>query len=90
MLGPNKFIYETISSGSITAAKLCTAFAVKPPSWMREQGDHACYPLLGRLISKELSKRRRLQAYQTIDDAAKLLQNSSNVLVITGAGVSHS
>lgn len=52
--------------------------------------DEAFYQLLGHAISRELNKRRRLEDYKTIDDAAKLLRERKNVMVITGAGISTS
>jgi NAD+-dependent protein deacetylase SIR2 len=87
-IGPEKFIFETVSSGKVTAKKLCSAFGIRAINVFEGQQDEAYYPLLGVAISRELSKRSRLPQYQTIDDAAKLLRNSKNIMVITGAGVS--
>lgn len=39
---------------------------------------------------RELKKRQKLPDYRTIDDAAKLINSSKNILVITGAGISTS
>jgi NAD-dependent histone deacetylase SIR2 len=39
---------------------------------------------------RELKKRQKLSQFKTIDDAAKLINASKNVLVITGAGISTS
>jgi NAD-dependent histone deacetylase SIR2 len=52
--------------------------------------DETFYKLLGKAISRELNKRRRLEHYKTIDDAAKLLRERKNIMVITGAGISTS
>jgi NAD-dependent histone deacetylase SIR2 len=41
-------------------------------------------------MMRELNKRQRLSQYKTIDDAAKLLNEAKNILVVTGAGVSTS
>lgn len=41
-------------------------------------------------INRELNKRERLDKYKTIDDAAKLLRERKNIMVITGAGISTS
>jgi NAD+-dependent protein deacetylase SIR2 len=50
--------------------------------------DSGYYQLLGHAISRELNKRRRLKQYKDIDDAARLLRERKNIMVITGAGVS--
>ncbi|KAL8970695.1 MAG: hypothetical protein Q9197_003678 [Variospora fuerteventurae] len=90
LVGEDEFIAETIETGRITAKKLCTAFGIKPPSLLDGQPDHKYYPLLGLGITRELSKRVKLPEYNTIDDAVHLLQQSKNIIVLTGAGISTS
>jgi NAD-dependent histone deacetylase SIR2 len=85
-VGVEQFIRETLMSGKYSALKLCSAFRVVVPGYTEE--DEALYPLLGFALHRELSYRRRLEQYQTIDDAASLLNSAKNILVITGAGVS--
>lgn len=46
--------------------------------------------MLGAAIVRAYHKRQKLAQYNTLADAAALLQQSSNILVITGAGVSTS
>lgn len=91
-VGVEEFVLRTISEGTITAKKLCTAFGVIVPDRLFDAsaGDESYYKLLGHAISRQLAKREKLEQYNTIDDAAKLLQESSNILVITGAGISTS
>ncbi|KAF2085203.1 NAD-dependent histone deacetylase SIR2, partial [Saccharata proteae CBS 121410] len=89
-IGANPFVYETVSCGKITAKKLCTAFGVVPPEFLEGRGDEGYYELLGMLITREISKRRRLPQYRTLEDAARLLRKCSNIMVITGAGISTS
>ncbi|KAF2691056.1 SIR2-domain-containing protein [Lentithecium fluviatile CBS 122367] len=89
-VGTDKFVLEYITSERYTARKLCTAFNVRLPKFMDEYPDDAFYRLLGLAINRELNKRRRLEQYKTIDDAAKLLRERRNVMVITGAGISTS
>ena len=81
------FVEETILNESITAKKLCTAFGIVPPSFLEGAPDKAYYPLLGMGISREISKRLKLPEYNTIDDAVELLKKSTNIMVVTGAGV---
>lgn len=73
----------------ITAKKLCTAFGIRLPAFLDGQPDTSYYPLLSLCIARELSKRRKLPEYNTVDDAVSLLQKSKNIIVLTGAGVSH-
>lgn len=88
-IGAERFILETVTSGSISVKKLCTAFGVNITPFLDAQ-DEELYGLLGKLITDELSKRQKLPQYNTIDDAAALLNKSQNIVVITGAGISTS
>ncbi|KAF2002815.1 SIR2-domain-containing protein [Amniculicola lignicola CBS 123094] len=89
-VGPNQFILETITTGNVGVRKLCSAFGVRIPAFFEGCEDEQLYQLLGLAINRELNKRPRLGQYSTIDDAAKLLQERSNIMVITGAGISTS
>lgn len=86
-VGAGAFIFETVTNGIVSAHKLCTAFGIKPPAFMEGGPDSSYYKLLGMAIARELSKRRRLPGYSSMEDAAHLLQKSKNIMVITGAGV---
>ena len=81
---------ENITSEKMTARKLCTAFGVKIPKFLEDAPDENFYQLLGLAINRELNKRPRLAQYKTIDDAAKLLRERTNIMVITCAGISTS
>ena len=90
-LGIEDFVAQTLSARKISARKLCTAFGVNPPAALFEgQPDSAYYTLLGLAIAREHARRVRLAQYNTIDDAAKLLKEAQNIIVITGAGISTS
>jgi NAD-dependent histone deacetylase SIR2 len=71
--------------GGYSAQKLCSAFRVHVPGFTGD--DEALYHLLGFALHRELSHRKRLSQYSTIDDAAQLLNEAKNIIVITGAGV---
>lgn len=88
-MGGRRFLDETVNAGSITAKKLCTAFGVRPLSFLEGGLDEAYYPVLNLVIDRELSKRAKLPHYNTIDDAVSLLKKSKNIIVLTGAGVCH-
>jgi NAD-dependent histone deacetylase SIR2 len=84
-VGVEKFIQATLIEGGYSAQKLCSAFRVHVPGFTGE--DEALYHLLGFALHRELSHRKRLAQYSTIDDAAQLLNEAKNIIVITGAGV---
>lgn len=89
-IGKAAFVEETIARETVTAKKLCTAFGIAPPAFLDGAPDEAFHPLLAIAISREFSRRPKLPQYNTIDDAVKLLRESKNVIVLTGAGISTS
>jgi NAD-dependent histone deacetylase SIR2 len=90
-MGADLFVREYITSERYTARKLLSAFNIQLPAhFMADDSDESFYELLGRAICRELQKRTRLENYRNIDDAAKLLRERKNIMVITGAGISTS
>ncbi|OJJ49381.1 hypothetical protein ASPZODRAFT_129829 [Penicilliopsis zonata CBS 506.65] len=89
-IGKAAFVEETIVQESISAKKLCTAFGILPPPFLEGAPDQAYHPLLAIAISREFSRRQKLPQYNTVEDAVKLLKESKNIVVLTGAGISTS
>lgn len=87
-IGLSEFVKETITAGTVTAKKMLTAFGMEPPECFEGRPDEGYYRLLGLLMVREISTRKKLAQYNTVDDAATLLRDSKNILVITGAGIS--
>lgn len=87
-IGKAQFVEETIARDTVTAKKLCTAFGILPPAFLDNAPDEAFHPLLAIAFSREFTRRQKLPQYNSIDDAVKLLQESKNIIVLTGAGVS--
>ena len=89
LVGAERFLDETVNARKITAKKLCTAFGIRPSSFLEElgAGDEAYHSILNLGICRELSKRAKLPQYRTIHDAVSLLKGSRNIMVLTGAGV---
>lgn len=66
---------------------MCTAFGILPPAFLEGAPDQAYHPLLAIAISREFSRRQKLPRYNSVTDAVKLLRESKNIIVLTGAGV---
>ena len=86
-VGPNEFIERTLSTQEYSVRTLVTAFGGRPDLPF---DDEWYLRMLGLFIQRELRRRQKLPQYNTIDDAITLLQQSKNIIVITGAGISTS
>ncbi|KAK3682511.1 DHS-like NAD/FAD-binding domain-containing protein [Podospora appendiculata] len=89
-VGPEEFCKRTVDAGVISARKLLTAFGIRPPAFLEDAEDDAYFGLLSLALSRELSKRAKIQKYNTVDDAVDLLKSAKNIIVLTGAGISTS
>lgn len=88
VVGPEEFIRETVSSGHYTAKRLMTAFGYKPPEYLEGDDDENYYRILGMAIVRYMTTRQKLAQYNTLEDVVNLLNDSSRIMVITGAGIS--
>lgn len=86
-VGPNIFIEEYLNSGKYDLRTLVTAFGVRPDYPF---GDQWYIRVLGLSIQREVDRRQKLEAYNTIEDVVKLLKKCQKIMVITGAGISTS
>ncbi|KAJ4158678.1 uncharacterized protein LMH87_009194 [Akanthomyces muscarius] len=88
--GPAVFCQRTVDAGRYTAKKLLSAFGIKPPAFLEGEPDESYYSLLSLAITRELSKRAKIARYNSVEDAVDLIDRSSNIILITGAGISTS
>ncbi|KAJ6785647.1 hypothetical protein PWT90_04795 [Aphanocladium album] len=88
--GPAIFCQRTVDAGRYTAKKLLSAFNIKPPAFLEGEPDESYYSLLSLAITRELSKRAKIARYNSVEDAVDLIDKSSNIILITGAGISTS
>lgn len=86
-IGPNRFIEQMVTKNNNSIRKIVTIFGIRPDL---PYGETWYCRVLGLAIQRELRKRYKLLQYNTIDDAVTLLQESRNIVVITGAGISTS
>lgn len=92
--GPNDFLVHFLIDEHMSAAQLLRVFfkTTKIPQRVIDgtTDDLDLLPLLKLAISRELSRREKLEHVNTIDDAVELLRTAKNVIVLTGAGISTS
>ena len=86
-VGPETFFDDAINEEGLTPRRLGVVFGINPLILCDED---KFLRLLSLAIVRFYHKRSKLQQWNTIDDAAKLLQSSRNIMVITGAGISTS
>ena len=60
---------------------------IQQPSFLDAAPDNAFLPLLQAVITREMNRRRKLPHINTLEDVLRLLKESKNILVLTGAGV---
>lgn len=85
--GPEEFFKETIDVRQYPPRVLGIAFGIDPTLDIE---DDLFLRLLGHAVVRFFHKRQKLREYNTLDDAARLIKERKNILVITGAGISTS
>jgi NAD-dependent histone deacetylase SIR2 len=50
--------------------------------------DLELLPILRSVVNRYLRKRRRLESVNTLDDVVELISKATNIMIVTGAGVS--
>ena len=86
--GEDKFVNKYLLSKRFTARQLCSIFPGGIPWFLEDAPEDVFLGFLKSHIDHCLSKRVKLEQYNTIDDAVMLLKESQNIVVLTGAGVS--
>ncbi|CDO69645.1 hypothetical protein BN946_scf184851.g33 [Trametes cinnabarina] len=86
--GTAAFMTEYVVRRAVPIPKLLYAFGVCLCPELRTKQPRTLMYLLRVALSRELESRERLSQYNTIDDVVRLIQASSRILILTGAGIS--
>ncbi|KAK9696192.1 NAD-dependent histone deacetylase sir2 [Basidiobolus ranarum] len=82
------FIREYVLEKKIPVAKLLDVFDQKLAARAMGRPMLQLLPLLELLISRFLRERQRLPDVSTVEDVVRLIKESKNIMILTGAGVS--
>lgn len=86
-IGPNEFLQHYLLDEGMSVRELLSAFHVKVDGPV---SDAKLFPLLKIVISRELTRRRKLPHINTIEDTVGLIRDAKHIIVLTGAGISTS
>ncbi|KAG9298426.1 hypothetical protein G9A89_008690 [Geosiphon pyriformis] len=86
--GTHKFVQEFFFEKKVPIRKLFYAFDYQLPSKIIGLSEPQLLPILHKVITKYLRQRQKLPHINTLEDTVKLLKESKNIMVLTGAGVS--
>ncbi|CAG8456791.1 1624_t:CDS:2 [Paraglomus occultum] len=86
--GTANFIKEYLFDKAMPITHLLYAFDAQPPQNLVNASDIQLIPILHKAVSKFLRHRKKLDHINTLEDVVRLLKESKNIMVLTGAGVS--
>ncbi|KAF9010436.1 DHS-like NAD/FAD-binding domain-containing protein [Hymenopellis radicata] len=86
--GRTVFFSKFVSEYQIPIPKLLLAFNISLTPELRLMSQRTLLYFLNLAMGRALAMRDRLTQYNTIQDAANLIQSSKNILILTGAGIS--
>ncbi|OAD74999.1 hypothetical protein PHYBLDRAFT_98431, partial [Phycomyces blakesleeanus NRRL 1555(-)] len=86
-MGLTRFIEHYVIEEKVSVAKLLEVFRVHPKAAILAT-DLELLPILRSVVNRHLRKRNRLTNVNTLQDVVDLLRTSSNIMIVTGAGVS--
>ncbi|EIN09435.1 SIR2-domain-containing protein [Punctularia strigosozonata HHB-11173 SS5] len=86
--GMSWWIKEYVLKRAIPIPKLLYAFDIVLCRELRDKRPKTLLFFLKVALSRQLSRRDKLPAYNTVDDAVNLLRNSKRIIILTGAGIS--
>ncbi|KAF8912449.1 DHS-like NAD/FAD-binding domain-containing protein [Mucidula mucida] len=86
--GRTVFFTRFVSEYQIPIPKLLLAFNISLCPELRLMSSRTLLYFLNLAMGRALATRDRLTQYNTIQDAANLIQTSKNILILTGAGIS--
>jgi NAD-dependent histone deacetylase SIR2 len=89
-IGPTAWIQKYYINGDYTVRQLFSALEIRLPTMFLDADDEALSTVLYLFLKREYDRREKLTHVNTIGDVVNLLKSSSNILVITGAGISTS
>ncbi|KAF9647422.1 SIR2-domain-containing protein [Thelephora ganbajun] len=86
--GMKAFLTEYVVVRQIPITRLLYAFGISLCKELRQKQLKTQTYFLKVVIFQVLQRRQKLSQYNSIDDAADLIQKSRNILILTGAGIS--
>ncbi|CAI2183235.1 13344_t:CDS:2 [Funneliformis geosporum] len=85
--GTQNFIQEYFFEKGLSLQKLFYAFDYRLPGKINFS-DVQLIQVLSKVVQKFLRQRKKLPNVNTLEDVVRLLRESNNIMVLTGAGVS--
>ncbi|KAJ7623240.1 SIR2-domain-containing protein [Roridomyces roridus] len=86
--GMASWMNEYVLNRNIPIPKLLLAFGVNLSPSLHNMSPATLVYFLRVAMSRELQLRDKLENFNTVEDAIRLIQNSRRILILTGAGIS--